>query len=76
MDPDEVLRLMRDEIGTDIDDRLRAALALQVWIARLGYRPDNVTDDEIDQTIEYCTRLQATIRSAFALPFPPAAMLP
>lgn len=70
MDPTETLNIMRDELGCSIEERLHAALNLQTWIQRGGFRPPNgvgpkVTDDEITETIRSLQHARAMIRAAF-----------
>lgn len=72
MDPTETLNIMRDELGQSIDDRLHAALNLQSWLAKGGFRPPTgatrhalVTDDEITETIRSLRRARAMIDASF-----------
>jgi len=66
VDPDEALTIMRDEISSSPYQRLSAALALDGWITRGGFRPSGVTDTELATTIAELRHSIDTIRRAFS----------
>jgi hypothetical protein len=66
VDPNTTLAIMRDELGETPERRLMAALDLSTWIRRGGFRPDDVTDDELDDTIVEMSTTLHTIAGAFS----------